>query len=62
MKKTNNQNKIITLLYLLMRDDITCGRMEEIIMQLEKSKNSKFTLSNGYLGAYAKEIFKRLIK
>jgi len=53
-------NKIVTFLYLLMRDELPCGVVERIVQELENTGKNYF-FSNGYLADYAYEIAERLL-
>ena len=55
-------NKLVTFLYLLMRDELPCGVVERIVQELENTGKDYFVLSNGYLADYAYEIAERLLK
>ena len=57
----NSKDPLVTFLYILMRDELTPGRIEEIIkehVQPEKRESSQF--SNGWLATYARDIAARL--
>lgn len=60
-EKTGNfksTDKLTNFLYLLMRDELTCGFVEKLIRESEKKKEILFT--NGYLAAYAELLSERL--
>jgi len=69
---TNNEMREITgfvkgdkldgFIYTLLRDHITPGKMEAIVMDCEQGGNSEVVFTNGYLAQYAKMIKERLIK
>ena len=62
MKKCRvKNNKLVTFLYLLMRDELPCGVVENIVQDLENTGKDYFVLSNGYLADYAYEIAERLL-
>jgi hypothetical protein len=46
-----SENRLVCLLYLLMRDYVTPGEMEEMVRETEKHKSYNF--SNGWLAKYA---------
>ena len=53
--------KLKTFLYLLMRDELTPGRVETLITQAERAEHANnTTFSNSYLAAYAQQIALRL--
>lgn len=54
----SSDSKIVGLLYLLMRDHLPVGKLESIIMELEKNQAYNFT--NGFLARNAKLISERL--
>ena len=54
-----DSQKIVALLYILMRDDICCGRIEELTKELE-SCEPPIHFSNGWLAKYAQDVFNRL--
>jgi len=54
-------NKLVTFLYLLMRDELHCGAVERIVQEIENTGKDYFVLSNGYLADYAYEIAERLL-
>jgi len=52
-----SKNKLVCFLYLLMRDSITPGSIEGIIMQLKQSlPDTEYEYSNGYLAEYAQYV------
>lgn len=60
-KKSGNidyNNKLIAFLYILMRDDITPGRIENIMINHIFDAKSEY--SNGWLAKYAEDIAERL--
>lgn len=56
--KINSHSKLICFLYLLMRDMITPGKVENLILDMDKAESYQFT--NGWLAKYAENIAKRL--
>jgi hypothetical protein len=57
--------KLVRLLYILMRDEVTPGRIESLIQDHCEAKNpvrdySKVAFSNAHLEAYARELADRL--
>lgn len=54
----NSNDKLVSLLYELMRDYIPCGVMEELIRNSEQDIECQY--SNGWLAEYAKDLAKRL--
>ena len=51
-------NKLDAFLYVLMRDTLTFGKLEKLVMEAEKTDVAIFT--NGWLGRYAKNLATRL--
>jgi hypothetical protein len=55
---------LVCFLYILMRDHLSQGAVEYIMLQLEAEDNRfsrrRTPLTNGWLAAYAKDIVKRL--
>lgn len=60
MKKKRDVNELVTFFYLLLRDYLSAGVVEKIVMDSTKHKSN--ILSNGYIGDYAEDIVKRLLK
>ena len=58
MTQSTTNSKLVTFMYLLMRDHLPAGTIEQIIVDIDKQES--FILSNGYLGQYAEDIEKRL--
>lgn len=50
--------RIITFLYLLLRDEVTFGAIEKILTRIET--NTAFVLSEPLVESYAKQVFERL--
>jgi hypothetical protein len=58
------EDTLIHFLYLLMRDKVPCGTVEELVMDVEEAYNKgpvKF-LTNGWLALYAENLANRLTK
>ncbi len=54
-----NEGKLITFLYILMRDELTPGKVETLVQAVEKIRNP-IKFSNGHLALYAKELLSRM--
>lgn len=55
------ENKLVDFLYILLRNEITAGRMEQIIRDhIEKSRGKASEFSNLYLHAYSIELARRI--
>ena len=54
----NSKSKVVSFMYLLGRDHLPLGTIEEIMMQCKTDEITEF--SNGWLADYAKDIAKRL--
>ncbi len=52
-----SKDKLVTFLYILMRDHLPLGEVEGIMMNHINDKESTFT--NGWLANYAKDIARR---
>ena len=61
MEKVLNDDKLVCFLYLLMRDHLCTGIIEQITMDVEKC-DYPIDYSNGYLAKYAIELNNRLKK
>ena len=56
-----SEDPLVCFLYLLMRNELACGKVENIMVDLEKTDNAtQFEFCNGWLAEYAKNIAKRL--
>ena len=60
MKTSKTNNRLVCLIYQLLRDEILPGIMEKIVTELENPEIKEIIKSNGYLAEYAKEIVERL--
>lgn len=60
MNKHKTHSRLVTFLYLLMRDKLPAGTVAECVQETEKSENPEFILSNGHLGKYAEELADRI--
>ena len=58
MRRMKTEDRAVAFLYLLMRDWLTSGKVEQIMEDVEIDKT--FHLTNGYLGAHARDIARRL--
>lgn len=54
----NSNSKLVSFLYLLMRDHLPAGVIEEIIRDAEETTDCQFT--NGWLAKYAEDLKDRL--
>lgn len=65
--EVNSTEMIVGFLYLLMRDSVTPGKIEQIMLELSnahdynKSEYFVTQYTNGWLATYAKDIAKRLM-
>jgi len=68
MKKKYTGDRLVAFLYLILRDEVTAGKLESIMNGLEDQNghflmaNNAFSMSNGYLANHAEDIAKRLVK
>jgi len=60
----SDKDKLVGFLYILMRDHLSCGKVQEIINDylMESDKNCRMDFSNGWLAKYAQDIARRLTK
>lgn len=56
--RVNSTDKVVCLLYLLLRDTMPAGQLESIVASLEK--DHEFLFSNGWLAEYAIDLRERL--
>lgn len=56
--RVTSEDPLVCFLYLLLRDHVTPGTVEEIMRNVNPEVESVFT--NGWLAEYAKDIAKRL--
>lgn len=69
MKSHTTSSPLVAFLYQIMRDEILVGTVERIVSEDEKIRSEhlmrgeplEFVLTNGYLGAYAEFLAKRLL-
>jgi hypothetical protein len=65
VKTFSTKSTLTTFLYQLMRDHVTPGVIEGLVLQDEKANaegHDTFVLTNGYLAEYAAEVADRLTK
>lgn len=55
-----NEDKVVALLYHLMRDHLPTGEIERIVKELEKAGDVKLVFSNHYLEMMARAYLERL--
>jgi hypothetical protein len=63
VKTLSTKSQLTAFLYQLMRDHVTPGVIEGLVLQDESAKvqgHDTFVLTNGHLAAYAEEVAKRL--
>lgn len=59
----DSDDPLVSFLYVLIRDDVVPGRIEEIMkMSMPPAPDEKTEFSNGWLASYAKDIAARLKK
>ncbi len=58
-KNHKASNKMVVLLYLLLRDELPAGAIEKHVKDVEDEWEHNI-LCNGYLAEYAEDIVKRL--
>lgn len=52
-----SKSKLVSFLYILMRDHLPCGTVETMVSE---EKNQKSLYTNGWLATYAKDLARRL--
>lgn len=56
-----SNDPLVHFLYILMRDHLSCGKVEDIMFDVnEFSKNKDTDFGNGWLAQYCMDIAKRL--
>jgi len=60
VRKMETKNKVIVFLYMLMRDNLTCGTVEKIVRSCENIPKDGYILSNDCLAMYSDDLKKRL--
>jgi len=58
-RNINSGDKLVAFLYDIMRDYMTCGEIEEAMLNIKEEK-TEYEFCNGYLANYAKDVAKRL--
>lgn len=58
--RITSDDKLVLLLYRLLRDHVLPADLEEIVMDIERDNNKHYTFSNGWLAQYAEDILKRI--
>ena len=61
MNKHKTCSRLVAFLYLLLRDKLPAGVVEECVQEIEKGDNPEVVLSNGYIGKYAEELAERML-
>lgn len=56
-----SNKKLVTFLYLLMRDELVCGKVERVIFEIEKCNKKEQLFTNGWLARYADNLASRLL-
>lgn len=59
MKTHKTNDRLVAVMYLLLRDDVTAGRLETIVEGVE-GENVEWTLSNNFIAEYAEELANRI--
>lgn len=61
MKRDSSRDPLVAFLYVLMRDRLTSGAVENIMEKfVEPAQDKGYRFTNGYLAAYAKNLARRL--
>ena len=55
-----SRSRVTALLYLLMRDEIPCGLLEELVTKVCEHEEDYITFTNGWLAQYAHDLEQRL--
>lgn len=56
-----SNKKLVTFLYLLMKDELVCGKVEHIVSEIEKYNKKEQLFTNGWLAKYADNLALRLL-
>ena len=56
----NASGKLISFLYILMRDHLPPGKIEELVRETELDGNGENQYSNGWLASYSIDLASRL--
>lgn len=56
----NTDDPLTTFLYLLLRDKINAGAIEHIVCEIEREAEQTHSLTNRFVGAYAKNVAERI--
>lgn len=56
----NSKNNLACFLYLLMRDEIVPGKVEELVLKIEDNNGEMVEYTNGWLAKYAINLAKRV--
>ncbi len=59
MEQLTTEHPLTVLFYLLLRDELPAGQLDRVVTAVE-SHPGPWTLSNGYLAAYAGELRERI--
>ena len=57
-----SKNRLVTVLYELMRDHLPAGTLETIIRDLDGPNCDEFIFTNGWLASYAQDLAERIEK
>jgi hypothetical protein len=64
--RVNIDSKLVSFLYLLLRDEVTPGYVEELLRKMTNSETGELDVenqyTNGWLALYAQDIAKRLVE
>lgn len=55
-------SKLIPFFYRLLRDELSPGLVEKLVIEAERFDPEKITYSNHYLAGYARELSERLLE
>jgi len=58
--RVDSKSKLTAFLYLLMRDELTCGKVVALVKMTEEGE--KFEFTNGWLAKYAAHLALKLTK
>jgi hypothetical protein len=56
----SSDNTLVAFFYLLMRDVVPSGKLEDIMHDLQSGDPASFSFSNGWLATYAQDLVARL--
>ena len=59
---TGSDSRLVAFLYLLIRDEVTTGRLEKLLQQIDQDDSDGFEISNQTLAEYCRDVEVRLLR